>query len=270
LGGRLDATNVVTPAISVLTPIGLDHQQILGNTLVEIAFEKCGIIKPGVPVVSAPQQPDAAAVILAKARELGSHCEWVTEPWTTEVSLVGQHQRWNAALAVMALDAAATNQRFLEVGFGSIERALSSARWPGRFQRVRERLVLDGAHNPSAMETLAATWRAEYAGTGATVILGMMRDKDVRAVIPQLTPMAARVFTVPVQNARALGAADLAALVRTVCPDLAVTDYSSLSAALKAASIEKEPTLVTGSLFLVGETLVELGMVDAAGERSEQ
>jgi dihydrofolate synthase/folylpolyglutamate synthase len=131
LGGRLDATNVVTPAVSVLTPIGLDHQQVLGKTLTEIATEKCGIIKPGVPVVSAPQEADAAAVIMATADRLESDCDWVTEPWPEQVGLPGEHQRWNAWLAVLALDAAAASHQFLSVRLNLIVEALASVKWPG-------------------------------------------------------------------------------------------------------------------------------------------
>lgn len=270
LGGRLDATNVVTPAVSVLTSIGLDHQHVLGNTLAEIAGEKCGIIKPCIPVVTARQDLEAAAVIRKTALATGSQCEWVTEPWPAKVALSGEHQRWNAALAVRAMNIAATRQKFLAVGGETITRALAQTRWPGRFQIVSERVVLDGAHNPSAMEKLAATWRSEFGDIRATVILGIMRDKDVRASIPKLLPIAARVFATSVQNTRSLTPADLASVVRECAPELPVWEYSSLPSALAAARGESEAILVTGSLFLVGEALVELGVVDAAGERSDQ
>ena len=106
MGGRLDATNALRPVVSVITPIGMDHQQWLGGTLAEIAGEKAGIIKPGVPVVSAPQEPEAAAVLVAAAERAGTVLEFVSEPWDGPLPLPGEHQAWNAALAVAALVAA--------------------------------------------------------------------------------------------------------------------------------------------------------------------
>jgi len=270
LGGRLDATNVVTPAVSVLTPIALDHQQVLGDSVVQIAAEKCGIIKAGIPVVSAPQDEEAAAVILATARKLGSPCEWVTEPWAGEVGLLGNHQCWNAALAVHALDTAATQHAFLSVKTDAIETALSEVRWPGRFEAATDRVILDGAHNPAAARTLVNTYQGEFGTSKATLIIGIMRDKDVREVIHALMPIAARVFTVAIDNPRALSAANLAEVVRSLSPSVAVQEFPSLSVALKAAKRERERILIAGSLFLVGAALVELGLATPEGERSVQ
>jgi dihydrofolate synthase/folylpolyglutamate synthase len=270
LGGRLDATNVVTPAVSVLTPIGFDHQQVLGDSLVQIAAEKCGIIKPGVPVVSAPQEADAAAVILATARRLGSACEWITEPWPGNVGLLGEHQRWNAALAVQSLDTAALNYSFLQVGTEAVGKALALATWPGRFQPATDRVILDGAHNPAGAQALVNTWRASFGSDRATIILGMMRDKDFRGVIRTLLPVAARVFTVAVDNPRAMSSEDLAKEIRSLAPELPVRDFSSLAVALHTARREAERILIAGSLFLVGAALVELGLAQAEGERSDQ
>ena len=270
LGGRLDATNVVTPAVSVLTTIGLDHQEILGNTLVEIASEKCGIIKHGVPVVSAPQDADAAAVVLAKARQNNAPCRIVEEPWPEEVALPGEHQRWNAAVAVEALDAAAVAYPFLQVTTQNVAAALETVNWPGRFHRAKDRVVLDGAHNPAGARALLTTWQREYGADKATLILGMMRDKDISSVIAILQPLAARIFTVAVENARALPAQELAAAVDRTAPGAVVQDFASLSAALRQAHLHAERILVAGSLFLVGAALVELGLAKPEGEQSLQ
>ncbi|MEQ1859091.1 MAG: folylpolyglutamate synthase/dihydrofolate synthase family protein [Chthoniobacteraceae bacterium] len=266
LGGRLDATNVVVPAVSVLTPIDLDHQHYLGDTITKIAAEKCGIIKPGVPVVSALQWPEAREVIerTAAARECALH-EVVDEVEPRlPVSLTGTHQHWNAALARTVIEVAAVHTRFLSVPAEAVAKGLASVGWPGRFQRVGGRIVLDGAHNPAAAATLAHTWREVFGAQKATLILAAMRDKDTRGVCAELTPIAARVFTVRVENARSCTAEELAAIAQ---PAQAMP---SLAAAIEHAKTHAEPILIAGSLFLVGEALVALGLAESEGERSEQ
>ena len=259
LGGRLDATNIVTPSVSVLTPIGLDHTHYLGTTLAEIAGEKAGIIKPGVPVVSAPQAPEARAVIQRAA----AGCVFVEQPWTrSPVGLAGSHQRWNAQLAVTAIESAAA----FPVSDAAIERGLATVQWPGRFQRHGERIVLDGAHNPAAAATLAATWREEFGAEKATLLFAAMRDKDVRGVLAALRPIAARVLAVPVENARACSAAELCALD----PDSPCEPHANVAAALAAASRHRERILIAGSLFLVGEALSLLDPALPPPEHSAQ
>ena len=144
LGGRLDATNAVQSDVSVITPIGLDHEEWLGNTLAEIAGEKAGIIKPRVPVVSAPQQPQAEEVIRARAAECGSPVQFVNETYHgSPVALRGEYQKQNAAVAIAAIHAAN-----IQLGEKAIVRGLAAIEWPARFQKWDERTIIDGAHNP--------------------------------------------------------------------------------------------------------------------------
>lgn len=272
LGGRLDATNIVTPAVSVLTEIAHDHEKYLGSSLAEIALEKAGIIKPGVPVVSAPQKAEVVReVIAAAARDTGSALHFVEQPWAEgPIGLAGSHQKWNAALAFSALRTGGKAVVLLDAAVNAAKPGLERVEWPGRFQRAGERFILDGAHNPAAAQQLAATWQ-EVFGTGkATLILGVMRDKDVRGVCAALAPVAARVFAVTVQNPRSSLAPDLAAVVRSVAPDLEVGEFAHLGEAIAAAERHAELVLIAGSLFLVGEALVALRLTDTPFEKSVQ
>jgi dihydrofolate synthase/folylpolyglutamate synthase len=149
LGGRLDSTNAVQSDVSVITPIGLDHEKWLGHTLAEIASEKTGIIKARVPVVSAPQQPQAEEVIRARAAECGSPVQFVNEPYhRSPVALRGEYQKQNAAIAIAAVQAAD-----IDVDEKAIVRGLASIEWPARFQKWDERTIIDGAVEGSGTVT---------------------------------------------------------------------------------------------------------------------
>lgn len=271
LGGRLDATNVTRPAVSVLTPIGYDHQAYLGNTLGEIAGEKAGILKPGIPVVSSPQPIEAATVIATLAAKRESPLDVPQDPWTqSPIGLVGAHQGWNAAVACLALEVAGAQYPRLRLSPEIVARGLAEVQWPGRFQEIDGRFVLDGAHNPAAARQLAATWREQFGDTPTTLILGVMRDKDHRGVAEALAPLASRVFTVQVNNARTCTAEELAAEVRALDPAKPCTACGSLQEALAQLSPAETRILIAGSLFLVGEALVALGEVPGEGETSNQ
>ncbi len=251
LGGRLDATNVVLPAVSVLTPVALDHQNYLGDSLGEIAAEKAGIIKPGVPVVSAPQAPEVEEIFRGMATAQGSKIEFITASWDRALGLVGDHQRHNAALALAAMRAAG-----LPPHESAIAPALRDVSWPGRFQVLEDgHLVLDGAHNPAAAERLAQTWREQFGSRQATVILALMRDKDADGVAAALAPLMARGFAVAARNPRAHSAESLCAIVARHASCEAMP---SLAAALQRAREFPEPILIGGSLYLVGEALALL------------
>ena len=252
MGGRLDATNAVTPLVSVITPIGLDHQKWLGDTLAQIAAEKAGIIKPGVPVVSAPQPDEVRAVLEAKAHEAGSAIAFVAEPWDGgPVGLSGSHQLWNAALACTALRAARVGaEAKAEI------QGLHSVVWPGRFQLVAGNFVIDGAHNPEAVETLVATWREVYGETKAALVFGALRDKDGGQLLRALRAIADEVWLVPVSGVRGASAAELHPSAQAA-GFTAIYDVS-LEMSLVAARASGRPVLVAGSLFLAGEVLALL------------
>ncbi len=268
LGGRLDATNALLPAVSVITPVDYDHMAWLGDTLAAIAGEKAGIIKPGVPVVSAPQEPEAAEVIARVARERGSELHVVHEalPADWALALPGTHQRANAAVALAALDAAGitASERARRAGLASVE-------WPGRFQRLENgRFVLDGAHNPAAARRLARTWHEAYGDHHrATLIIGALRDKDVPAICRAVAPLAERVLAVPVRSPRAAAPEEIRAAFALVAPELEVRAATTLAAALEQARVHLEPVLVAGSFFLVGEALALLTGQPAPAESAQ-
>ena len=268
LGGRLDSTNAITPAVAVLTPISCDHRQYLGDTLAEIAAEKAGILKPGVPAVTAPQPPEAARVIAETAARVGAPLACVTESVAHEVALPGSHQKLNAALAVAALQAAR-----ISLPYDAIERGLREVAWPGRFQQIKSPqgipLVLDGAHNEAAAARLVQTWREIYGDAEQPVILlGVLRDKDVAAICRELAPLAAAFVAIPVQSIRSCTAEELAQAIREAAPGIPCSVAGSAAEGLEWAQAEARRTrrrlLVTGSLFLIGETLAHLN-----GSRAE-
>lgn len=265
MGGRLDATNIVTPLAAVITNIHYDHQRWLGYTLGEIAREKAGILKPGVPCVTAAESPEALDVIRTTALRLGCPL-YVLGPEAAETApldriklpLPGAHQRMNAALAVAAVQAVGST---LPVSEEAIERGLRRATWPGRFQRVRlptgPELILDGAHNVGAMEVLCATLETECPGVRPAFVLGVMADKDLEGIAARVAARALRVVCVPVPSERSADPVRLAAACRSAAPQLPVEVCASLAEALDRLR-EESVVVVTGSLYLVGEALERL------------
>ncbi len=253
MGGRLDATNAVAPLVSVITPIGMDHQQWLGNTLAEIAAEKAGIIKPGVPVVSAPQAADARDVLATRAQEIGAPILFVEQPWSEGfVALPGEHQRWNAALARAALDAARLVRQE-----DARRRGLAAVQWDGRFQIHADNIVLDGAHNPEAARVLVRTWREIFEAKKARLVFSAMRDKDPGTLLRILGDIADEIWLVPVSgNPRSCPEDELRATAEAA--GFSTIYATSLTDALRRLSSLDGLVLITGSLFLVGEALAQL------------
>ena len=252
MGGRLDATNAVLPDVAVITPIGLDHQKWLGDTLAQIAGEKAGIIKSQVPVVSAPQAQEVREVLTSTAAGVGAPITFVSEPWSGGAAgLAGAHQRWNAALACAALRTAG-----VRVDAHAEVQGLSSVVWPGRFQRVGEDLVIDGAHNPSAIETLVATWREVYGDVRASLVFGAVLDKDIEALLLALRSIADEVWLVPVNNVRGASPEELRPMAEAA--RFNTIHYGPVEASLAAARAAGRPVLLAGSLFLAGEVLALL------------
>ena len=266
LGGRLDATNSVKPVVSVITPIGYDHQSWLGNSLEEIAGEKAGIIKSRVPVVSAAQEPAAEKVVRERAVECEAPLQIVRQPYTkTPVALAGAHQKQNASLAIAALRAGG-----IEVDEGAIAKGLQNVRWPARFQRWDERTIIDGAHNPAGADILAKTWRDQFGDERATIILAVLRDKDVAGIWRALAPIARRVILPHAASERALAPEGVAQLISTITPKLRHSIAPTVAVALNDARTTPERILITGSLHFAGEVLATLRGDPAAFEECAQ
>lgn len=259
----MDATNVVIPLVSVLTSIDLDHQNWLGTTLSEIAFEKGGIIKSGVPVVSLPQFPEVFKVIDRIAQEKGTAVTYVNVPVRDlEIALPGSHQRLNAATAIKAIEMAG-----LKAAAASIKSGLANAFWPGRFQIIEQRIVLDGAHNASATARLVQTWQEQFGDARPIIIFGGLSDKDLAAMAATLSEIAFHFLLVPVRSARAVDPQMLQGMLPAGTP---FTICKSVKAALDEANTWNKQILITGSLFLAGEALAILNPSHGVLQSSNQ
>ncbi len=206
MGGRLDATNALPKDVAVLVPIGLDHQQYLGDTLTQIAAEKADIIAAGHPVITAPQEPEAMQVIrrVVEERHAPLTLAAVT-PATPRPALPGEHQRANAALAIAAMQA--INALPDEA---TVHSALSGVQWAGRFEKLTApALVLDGAHNEHAARVLAATWKAEFPGQKAALIFAASADKHIREMIPVFAQITGEWHLVPCTSPRIMPGPDM-------------------------------------------------------------
>lgn len=264
LGGRLDATNAITPAVSVITPIGWDHMDMLGDTLAKIAAEKAGIIKPGVPVITVRQDAEALEVIQRVADEQKSSLSIIEVPWGDDIGLAGPHQRWNAAMAVVSLCAAG-----FVFDYDVIARGLRDVDWPARFQKI-DNIIIDGAHNLDAARVLVETWREQFPGEKATMIFGAVAGKDTAKVMRELAPIVASWHFTGFESPRALPAETL----REIWEELRlesrpITTHARIADAMQAVNAG-ERTLITGSLYLAGEALASLENNAAAFERSAQ
>jgi dihydrofolate synthase/folylpolyglutamate synthase len=283
LGGRLDATNVVSPEVAVITPIAFDHEAFLGKSAASIAAEKAGILKPGCKAVFASQQPPAAEVLDARARQLGIEVARVGLDWRAEqietregcyrflargprdvsfpvsLALAGEHQVGNALAAIAAL-------HLLGVPVSAIAAGLATVRWPGRLQSVAgcPEILLDAAHNPDGARVLAAFLSQHRAGRTILLIYGASRDKAVDEVAGRLFPVASRVILTQSKVPRALGVETLLGIVDHHHASIAVEP--SLPDAITRARREAgagDVIVIAGSVFLVGEALGLLQSVEA-------
>jgi dihydrofolate synthase/folylpolyglutamate synthase len=262
LGGRLDATNIVTPLASVITNIALDHQAWLGDTLAQIAAEKAGIIKPGVPVVTTERGAEAFQVIEKVAREnnaplthVESDLSTIHHPLST---LPGSHQRMNSALARATVEIL---RKTIPVSDGHIANGLAQVKWPGRLQLITrpngQRVLLDGAHNVAGVETLQSALKDGFDESKRTLILGVLNDKDWRVMCEKLAPLAARILLVPVDSTRTAKPEELAVVCRAANPQGEVLCMKNLPQALQNAGEDKF-VVIAGSLYLIGAALVLL------------
>ena len=257
LGGRLDATNICVPEICVITKIGLDHCDWLGDTVEKIAAEKAGIIKKGVPIVLGKNEPEVIAVVKARASEVGAPFFYAPDMADeSEIpdgfSLEGAFNRENAVTALAAL-------KVLKKGSRD---GLSNVVWPGRFQRVG-RFIIDGAHNPPAARALAAALSkyAPFAGSVPTLIAGFCGDKDVDETLRILAPLVGKGIAVRTNNPRSLAPEELARKMESA--GIPAISCDSIHLALeKMGSVPSgsgADALICGSLFLAGEALAALG-----------
>jgi len=280
LGGRLDATNVVpNPAVCIITSISLDHTQILGNTIEEIAREKAGIIKPGCRVVLSPQPEEAASVISdicreqeAKVVQVGKDVTWHktggdlshqslvvkgrTNKYQVSISLLGDFQLENAATAVAALEILASEG--FAVSAADIAQGLARVKWPGRFQILRQQptVLVDGAHNVASMRRLVNNIKAYFANKRIVLVFGTSCDKDIPGIINELIPLSPQVIVTQASHSRAAPLATLAAefTKRGIKPETARTVTEAILRALSLAD-RTDLICVTGSLFVVAEAL---------------
>lgn len=271
LGGRLDATNIVTPLASVITNVQFDHQRWLGHSIGAIAAEKAGIIKPGVPVITGASEPEALPVMQETARRMHSPLTRVTAEHTqhppvsdTALPLLGWHQKLNAAVAVATVQAL---QEQLPVSDAALRKGLSSVQWPGRLQLVvrpnGQKLLLDGAHNPAGAATLCAALTGHFPDQKPALILGILEDKDWHLMCEILAPAASRVVCVPLKSEHTMSAETLAAACRRVNPSAETDICDSVSHALQALS-GAPFVLIAGSLYLIGEALEGLNLAAPA------
>jgi dihydrofolate synthase/folylpolyglutamate synthase len=279
MGGKFDATSVITPLVAVITTVGLDHTDVLGDTVAEIAAEKCGIIKPGITVVISPQPAEAAAVIRRTCTERGARLITVGEDITWRnisydldgqrlevrgrrgsyelaIPLLGEHQMVNAAVAVAALEVLA--EKGYNIPSASIARGFSKVSWPGRFQVLSRRplLVVDGAHNIDAARGLRRAIEHYLDFERAILVMGASGDKNIAAVIDELAPVFDEVIVTRSRHPRAMAPALLAAEFSRHGKKARIAEDvpAALSRALAMAG-EKDLVCLAGSLFIAGEAL---------------
>jgi dihydrofolate synthase/folylpolyglutamate synthase len=282
MGGRLDATNVIRPEATVITRIALDHREFLGGSLREIAGEKAGIIKEGVPVVTAPQEPPAMEVINRMAKEKGSPVYVAGRDFSFKVrteepfgvrfgyqsgnlslpeialALPGTYQALNASLAIKAFELVSADAP--KAG-DIIKEALRSIRWPGRLELVAEDppVVIDGAHNPAAAEALASALKAGLLKDGRKMVLvmGIMADKDLEGIMRPLLPLASEVILTAPDYGRAAPPEELAR--RAGALGFRARTAPSVREALRTARAFNSLVLITGSFYTIGEAKEALG-----------
>jgi dihydrofolate synthase/folylpolyglutamate synthase len=271
LGGRLDATNVVTPIATAVTSIDFDHQAQLGSTLASIAAEKAGIVRPGIPLIRGALPDEAVEVIERVAIEAGAPIVRAAEAVRVtrradgrlsfrsrsfeldgvRLALPGRHQVDNAIVVLALLDE--LDRLGVPTGADAARAGLVDVSWPGRLEHVSAGdadMLLDAAHNPAGAAALAS-YLEEIGWTHATLVVGVMRDKDVGAMLRALAPCCARVICTTPHSPRAMAAADLAA-VATETAAWAVEIEADPAAALTAARRRGGRIVVAGSIFLIG------------------
>ncbi len=288
IGGRLDATNIVSPLVSVITSLSLDHTRLLGDTLSAIAYEKAGIIKPQTPVISAPQPPEAQSVIEEMAHahnapltlvgrdwhyETLPHAGATRERWQVtrqgspwgeyQTNLLGAHQALNGTVALAALHT--LHSKGFELAPQAIPNGLAAVNWPGRLEIVQQAptVILDSAHNGASAACLADTLRARFPAGPYTLVFAAKADKDIDGMFRALLPIAAHLILTQPLDTRGEAPAALADRAREagyagsidVVPIVAEALAQARNLASKSGVI-----CVTGSMYLVGEVRTLFGL----------
>jgi dihydrofolate synthase/folylpolyglutamate synthase len=256
LGGRLDATNILSPVVTIITRIDFDHENFLGHSLREIAREKAGILKHEVPLVLAEQRPEAREVILARAQELSCPVIEAGPDHSLEIkpSLPGRFQLQNAQNAVAA--ARVLQTRGYRIPADAIAEGIANTIWPGRLEKLQSHpdVYLDGAHNPSAAFELAAFLEQNFAGRKIWLLFAALRDKAVDEVAGLLFPRAEEVILTAPRTPRAVSPAQLAEITGHHAARFSVIPEAerALDYALSKAAPD-DAIFITGSLYLVGQ-----------------
>ena len=278
LGGRLDATNVATPRVSVITSLSMDHMAVLGDTLAKIAGEKAGIIKEGVPVVSAPQKEEALEVLLRVAREKGASLTLVGRDvkfafvsssldgqhfiihnsefriMNYEIPLLGQHQIINAATAYAALQASG-----LAVSDEAIQNGFSQVKWPARFEVARREppVIFDSAHNDDSFARLRETLETYFPGRPVYLIFGASEDKNIPGMFREMKPKIKKLIATRADHPRALEVEKILGLAdqAQVKNEAAVPVSAALARALELSAKDGSIVLSAGSMFVTAEVM---------------
>jgi len=267
LGGRLDATNVVThPLVTVITSIGLDHQEQLGPELKDIAREKAGILKPNCPLVRGPVPPAAAQVIDAQAQALDCPLVVITPPVIQPegvlhfqgddyyIPLAGSHQFINAQIALEVIHQ--LRQKGWNLPVSQVQQGMAQTRWPGRLQWVNwqgKKILIDGAHNPQAAQVLRQ-YVDEHHSPPVHWMIGLLQTKDAAGILHHLLRPGDRVSFVPIPGHRYHEPAYLNDLARGLCPGILSATYADMDSAV-AAMMPSDIGVICGSLYLVGQVL---------------
>lgn len=272
LGGRLDATNIVTPLASIITNIGIEHSELLGDTIKKIAAEKAGIIKQDKPVITTAEKWGALRVIERIAREQQATLTIVSQADARELTapfslpLHGPYQHMNAAAAIACVYAL---EREIPVSNGNIRNGLAAVNWPGRMQCIRtargQTVLLDGAHNPDGADALHLALESEFPNSKPAIIFGVFRDKDSASMCHSLAPLAGRVVLTPVHSERSENPQKLVEACRASNPNVPIEVCASLADALEKTSGEPF-VVIAGSLYLVGEAMELLHLSPAPSD----
>jgi dihydrofolate synthase/folylpolyglutamate synthase len=300
MGGRLDATNIINPKISVITKISYDHKEFLGNTIEKIAYEKAGIIKEGIPVVSADQEPEAERVLIETAKKRSSSFFIYGKDFTGEINnsniyglsfnyrdkrisikdiycpLPGRHQLINASVSIKA---ASEVIRSLgkKIDERLIKKGIENTKWRGRLEIVKKDplIIVDGAHNPNAAETLSDFIKDYLRDYKLTLIIGVMADKDVEGIIKPLLPHASKIIFTSPEYERALNPQKLSQIASAMgYPSLVAKSIKeSLEIAMDKKQMvndKKQVILITGSFYTVGEALEKMGEKEVLSKLREK